>query len=126
MTIAQRARAATMIAAYGQTVTLTRRGAGTYDPATGTAAITTSTQTGKGVILPFSQGLRKMAGSNIPAGDKQCILSGLTTAGTVLTAPKVDDTLTDAGGVIHSIVDIAALAPAGLGIIYELTVRAST
>jgi hypothetical protein len=120
MTVAQRTQAARMITAKGQTVTIKRRAAGAYNPATGTAAITETTQTGKGVILPFATGLRKMAGTNIPATDKQCILSA---AG--ITAPKVDDTLTDANGVIYSIVDIAPLAPAGLDIIYELTVRAN-
>jgi hypothetical protein len=126
MTAAQRSSAATLIAAKGQTVTLTRRAAGAYNTANGTSATTTSTQTGKGVILPFASGLRKMAGTNIPAGDKQCLLSALSTAGAAITAPKVDDMLTDAGGTIYSIVDVAPLAPAGLDIIYELTVRAST
>lgn len=125
MTIAQRSSAAAMIADFGQAITLTRRAPGAYNTATGTSATTTSTQAGKGVILPFASGLRKMAGTNIPATDKQCLLSALTTAGTAITAPKLDDTLTDAGGTVYSIVEIAPLAPAGLAIIYEMTVRAA-
>ena len=97
MTIAQRATADAMIAAKGQAVTLTRRASGAYNPATGAAAITTSTQTGKGVILPLGAGLRKMSGTNIPDGAVQCLLSGLTATGATLTAPQIDDTLTDTG-----------------------------
>ena len=123
MTTAQRATADRMIAAKGQTVTLTRRASGSYNPATGTAAITTTTQTGKGVILPLSAGLRKMAGTNIPAGSVQCLLSALNTAGATLTAPQIDDTLTDADSRVWTIIDIAPLEPAGLNILYDLTLR---
>lgn len=123
MTVAQRSSAANLIAAKGQAVTLTRRTAGAYDPTTGAAAITETTQTGKGVILPFSVGLRKQAGTNITATDRLCYLSGLTTGGSVLTAPEVDDTLTDANSVKWSISEVSPLAPAGLSIIYELTLR---
>ena len=126
MTVAQRLSANRMIEAKGQTVTLTRRAAGTYNPATATATITTSTQTGKGVILPFAQGIRKQSGSNVTAADRLCLLSGLTSAGAALTEPKVDDTLTDAGGAVYTITEVSPLEPAGLAIIYELTVRAAT
>lgn len=126
MTIAQRATAARLIAAKGQVVTLTRRAAGAYNTATGAAAIVSTTQAGKGVILPFATGLRKMAGTNIPATDRQCLLSALTTTGSALTAPKVDDTLTDAGGRVYTVVDVGALAPDGVTSLYELTVRANT
>lgn len=126
MTIAQRATAARLIAAKGQAVTLTRRAAGTYDTATGTASIGSTTQTGKGVILPFATGLRKMAGNNIPATDRQCLLSALGDTGAALTAPKVDDTLTDAGGRVYTVVEVGELAPDGVTSLYELTVRANT
>lgn len=125
MTAAQRLSADRMIEAKGQAVTLTRQASGGYDPATGSASVTTTTQTGKGVILPFGPGLRKMAGTNITADDRQCILSGLASDGSVITAPKVGDTLTDAAGLVYEITETAPLAPAGLTIIYELTVRAN-
>lgn len=123
MTTAQRSTAYAMIDAKGQTVTLTRRASGTYNPATAAAAITTSTQTGKGVILPFGQGLRKQTGTNIPAGAVQCYLSALKTDGTALTEPAVDDTLTDATAKVWTITEVERLAPAGLPILYELTLR---
>lgn len=125
MTAAQRLSANRMIEAKGQTVTLTRQVPGAYNTATATASITSTTQTGKGVILPFGEGLRKMAGTNIAIGDKQCLLSALKSDGTALTAPQVGDTITDANSVVYEITEVAPLAPAGLAIFYDLTVRAA-
>lgn len=123
MTTAQRLSADRMIEAKGQAVTLTRRTSGAYNPATGTASVTTTTQTGKGVILPFAQGIRKMAGSTVLATDRQCLLSALKSDGTALTPPQVDDTLTDANGDVWAVTEVNALAPAGLDIMFDLTVR---
>ena len=126
MTVAQRSRAHDMIEAKGQTVTLTRNASGAYNPATGTAAITTTTQTGKGVILPFAQGIRKRGDSNVTAADRYCILSGLNSAGAALTEPKVDDKLTDSANNAYTITEVSPLEPAGLPVIYELTIRSAT
>lgn len=123
MTAAQRLSADRMIEAKGQAVTLTRRASGAYNPATGTASVTTSTQTGKGVILPFGVGIRKAPGSTVLASDRQCLLSGLKSDGTALTPPQPDDTLTDAGGDVWEVIDCSPLSPAGLDIMYELTLR---
>lgn len=124
MTAAQRNTADRMIEAKGQSVTLTRQSAGSYSTSTGAVTITSTTQTGKGVILPLA-GLRKWGNTNVVLGDKQCLLSGLNSAGAALTAPKVGDTLTDANSTVYEITDIAPLEPAGLAIIYDLTVRAA-
>jgi hypothetical protein len=62
-----------------------------------TAAITTTTQTGKGVIFDFARGLRKMEGSTILAADRQLLLSALNSAGVELTPPQVDDIATIGG-----------------------------
>lgn len=125
MTTAQRLSANRMIEAKGQAVTLTRQASGAYNPATGTATITTSTQTGKGVILPFGPGLRKQDGSTITADERVCYLSALNSAGSALTAPKVNDTLTDAGGTDYTITEVTDYDPtSALPLLYELTVRA--
>jgi hypothetical protein len=124
MTVANRSTANRLIAAKGLTVTLTRQASGAYDPATGAAAITTTTQTGKGVILPFSAGLRHLAGTNIAIGDKQLLLSALKSDGTALTAPQLDDKVS-ADGVDYTITNIAPLSPAGLDIMYDCTIRAA-
>ena len=123
MTVAQRLSADRMIAAKGQTVTLTRRTAGSYNTATATATVTTSTQTGKGVILPLA-GYRKTDGKVIVAGDETLLLSGLTTAGVALD-PAVDDTLTDAAGGIYLLTVVEPLQPAGLAIIWDCVGRKS-
>lgn len=122
MTASQRSRAAQLIAAKGQTVTLTRRAAGSYDTATGAAAITTSTQTGQGVVLPMSA-FRKASDAVVVEGDRQLLLSALTSAGVALTAPVVDDTVTLADGSVASIVAVDPLSPAGMDLIYDCTIR---
>lgn len=126
MTVLQRFRAAEMIARKGQAVTLTRRAAGAYNPATGTATITETTQQASAVIFPFGQGIRKRGDSTVTAADRMCILSGLKTDGNALTEPKVDDKLTDAAGNAYTITEVSPLEPAGLVIIYELTIRSAT
>lgn len=123
MTAAQRSSADRMIAAKGQAVTLTASTSGTYDPATGTATITTTTQTGKGVILPLA-GYGKVDGVNIIAGDETLLLSTLNSAGGALTEPGVNDMLTLADGTTkYTFVEVNALSPAGLDIIYDCVVR---
>ncbi|MFM9829733.1 MAG: hypothetical protein ACKVOB_13490 [Sphingomonas sp.] len=121
MTVAQRASAYRQIAAKGQTVTLTRNTSGTYDPATGAASITTTTQIGKGVILPLAAFAK--AQGNVVEGDQQLLLGALDTAGSVLTAPVVDDSVTLADGSVVTITAIDPLEPAGLSIIYDCRVR---
>lgn len=121
MTVSQRSSAYEMIAAKGQTVTLTRSVEGAYNPATSKASITTTTQTGKGVILPLSAGVKFLGGSNIPKGAKQCLLAGVGTNGAALALPHVGDVLT-AGAVKYTVVEVSPLEPAGLPIIYDLTI----
>lgn len=121
MTVAQRSTADRLIAAKGQAVTLTRLEAGPYDPATGEAAIVTTTQTGKGVILPLSA-FAKSTG-NIVEGDQQLLLSALSTSAALNPIPHVDDTVTDAGGNVWSLVAVEPLSPAGLDILYDCRIR---
>jgi hypothetical protein len=116
-----RSSADRLIASKGQAITLTRQASQTYDPATGSATITTSTQSGRGVILPFSA-FRKAQG-NVVEGDQQLLLSALTSSGTVLTAPHVDDTATDANSNVWSIVSVDPLSPGGTDLIYDCVIR---
>lgn len=124
MTAAHRSTANRLISDKGQTVTITHYAAGTYDPATGTAAIVETTQTGKGVILPLA-GYRKVGIGNIAAGDETLLLSALNSAGAALTAPKVDDTVIVGGGLAptHSLVVIDPLHPDGLDCLYDCVAR---
>jgi hypothetical protein len=121
MTIAQRLSAANMIAAKGQAVTITRNAAGTYNPATGAAVITTSAQSASAVVLPLSA-YRKATG-NVVEGDQQLLLAALDASGAVLTAPHVDDNVTLASGGVVTITAVDKIEPAGLAIIYDCVVR---
>jgi hypothetical protein len=122
MTVAQRATAARMIASKGQTVTIEHTAPGGYDPATGTMGGAVISTQGKAVIFPFSTGLRMAPNSSITTGTEQCYLSGLAVDGSPMPEPAVDDVLIDAAGVRHTISDVAPLSPAGLDIIYDLTI----
>lgn len=122
MTVAQRSRAADVIARKGQAITLTRMAAGAYNPATGTSPVTETEQAGKGVILPLST-FRKANGANIVEGDQQLLLSALKADGSVLTIPHVNDVVTDANGADWTIIAIEPLSPAGLDILYDCVVR---
>lgn len=124
MSVADRLSADAMIEEAGQAVTLTRRASGSYDTATGTAAITETTQSGKGVIFDFGAGLRKMAATSIPAVARQCYLSALNSSGGALSRPEVNDTLT-AGGLAYTVTEVSELSPAGTDIFYTLTIEAS-
>jgi hypothetical protein len=117
-----RADAAAMLAEDGQSMTLTRRTSGAYDPATGSASITTTTQTVYGAIFPLSAFAKQQG--NVVFGDQQCLLAGETTAGVALNpVPKVDDTLTDANSVVWSIISVEPLSPAGTDVLHDLVIR---
>lgn len=78
---AQRAIAQQLITDAGKAVTLTRVTKGDYDPATGGNAETTSTLSGNGVFLRFSN--REIDGTTILSSDRKLIYYG--------AEPKVND-----------------------------------
>jgi hypothetical protein len=104
----------------GQSITLTRRTAGTYDPATGTAAVTTTTQTAYGAM--FEYGDKNIDGVLIKEGDKQLLLSALNSAGTALVAPQLNDTVT-INTVVYTVVRIKPLSPAGTTVLFDCNIR---
>ena len=119
-----RATANRLLTKFGRTMTLTRRTAGAYSPATG-AAITETTQSLKGVVLPLPSigwALGKLGSTNIVQGDIQILLSALTTTGGVVTEPLVDDRVT-AGSNVYTIVNLAPLSPDGTDIVYDCIAR---
>jgi len=107
----------------GQTLTLTKVTAGTYNPATGAmTGATTSTQTAYGAV--FDYGTKQIDGTLIKAGDKQLLLSAFKTDGTALTAPVLGDTVS-IGGVVYTLVEpLKTVGPAGITVIYEANLRA--
>lgn len=105
-----------MLTSKGQPVTITRKTAGTYNPATGSATVTTTTQTGYGVI--FDHGDRNVDGTLIQAGDKNLLLSAIG-----ITVPELNDTVT-VGGAVYTIVQpLKVICPATTVVMYELNLR---
>ena len=106
----------------GQSLTLTRITAGTYDPATGgMTGATTSTQSAYGAI--FDYGAKQIDGTLIKAGDKQLLLSPFKTDGTALTAPVLGDTVT-VGSIVYTLVEpLKEINPAGTTVMYEVNLR---
>ncbi|MFZ2407008.1 MAG: hypothetical protein WAW41_17875 [Methylobacter sp.] len=110
-----------MLKGKGQSITLTRQIAGAYDPATGAASVTTTTQTGTGAI--FDYGNKNIDGTLIKAGDKQLLLSAINAAGTALTAPLLNDTVTISGVVYTLVAPLKTISPAGTTILFECNIR---
>jgi len=104
----------------GQEITVTRQTAGAYDPATGTAAVTTTTQTAYGAM--FEYGDKNIDGVLIKEGDKQLLLSALNSAGTALVAPQLNDTVT-INTVVYTVVRIKPLSPAGTTVLFDCNIR---
>ena len=107
----------------GQSITLTKITAGTYNPATGGfTGAGTSTQTAYGAI--FDYGTKQIDGTLIKAGDKQLLLSAFKTDGAALTAPVLGDTVS-IGGVVYTLVEpLKEINPAGTTVMYECNLRA--
>jgi hypothetical protein len=119
-----KATATRMLTRHGQSITITRHAIGAYDPATGTATDTTSTQSGIGVIFEWGQqgstpsyGKSMIDKSLIIEGDKQLYLSA-----TGITIPNINDNITDKNGKVYMIKMIKELAPSGTAVLYECNI----
>lgn len=108
----------------GQAVTLTHVTAGTYKPATGAVSSqVTTTQYGYGAVIDWDS--KHIDGTLIKIGDKKLLLSPLNTAGAALTAPVLNDTITDAAGKVYTLVaPLNTISPAGTALLYECNMRA--
>jgi hypothetical protein len=112
--------AAELLEEFGQSVTLTSKTSGAYSVSTGTAAVTTSTQTVSAVVLDY--GSRDIDGTLIRAGDKRLLMAPQTTAGVDLTAPVVDD-IVAVGGTTYTIKGIKTISPAGTVVLFDCNIR---
>lgn len=105
---------------FGRAVTIRRQTAGAYDPATGSATVTTADESGHGAIFDFGlhqAGTQFAAGSMILSGDKQLLLSP-----TGVTEPKPGH-LAIVGADTWNIVSVKTTAPAGTAVLYECQLR---
>ena len=115
-----------LLTEYGQAVTLTRSTVGAYDPATGTAAVTTTTQAAIGAVFDYglhASGATSILGSLIKIGDRQLLLSTKNAAGGALTAPVIDESTVTIGGVVHTITHVKTLTPSGTAVLYDCNIR---
>lgn len=119
MTVAQRSRAADLIARKGQTVTIVGSTPGTYDPAAGTTTPTAYSKTAKAVPgLPLNP-FRKVSSTNIVEGDEEMLLAGLDMAGSALPQPPINSVVTLADGATkYTLIAAAPLDPDGDGSIF--------
>jgi hypothetical protein len=125
MTVAQRTRAADMIARKGQTVTIAGTTAATYNPATGSTAPNAYSKTAKAVPgLPLNP-FRKAGSTTIVEGDQQMLLAGLDTSGAALPQPPVNADVTLADGTTkRTLIAVDPIDPDGDGsIIYDCVIR---
>jgi hypothetical protein len=122
---AQLTRTATrLLTNMGCLVTLTRRSAGTYNTATGAAAVTTTLYSGMGVVRAYPRHL--VDGQNVLQTDRQVILS--VSSGMVEPMPGDTVSLTGAGvgnGAANSVVTVETVAPGGTTVLYKLQIRAA-
>jgi hypothetical protein len=112
-----------LLAEFGQSVTITKPGAGTYDNATGVntpAASTTQT----GLAIEEAYKAHEIDGTLVKVGDKKLMLSPLNAAGAVLTAPLVGHSVT-VGGVVYRIMSVEPYSPGGTVLYIILQLRRS-
>lgn len=121
-----RATAARLLSAItsggkGQAVTLKTRTLGSRNAATGTRTMTVTTQTGSGVEKFYRA--REIDGTQIRAGDRQFMLSGLDAAGAVLSPGPAPSDLLTVGGIDYQVINVDVVQPAGTPIYYVLQLR---
>ena len=118
------ATATEMIREFGQPMTLTQPAAGNYD--TLTASVVAGSPTTHAVLgVVFDYPSRMIDGTRILQGDKQVYLATKTVNGQVLAiTPRPDMKITDASGVVYTIITSKPLAPAVEAVMHELQVRA--
>lgn len=103
-----------LLTEFGADGTLTRVTTGEYDPVTGTAPITTQTETVKACVFDYPAEL--IDGSVIQVGDKRVIAQ----AGALV--PQAVDKFTWQG-TEYQVISVKPLAPAGVVVINTLQVR---
>jgi hypothetical protein len=107
--------ARSLLAKFGQPMTLVKTTGSSYDATTGANTLTTSSTTDLGVILRYGDALNSAPDSLIKQDDQQIFIQ-------MSVAPSVTDKITVAG-VNYDIVSVKPIEPAGINVLYELQVR---
>ena len=109
------ATAKRLLERFGQSMTVNSITVQNYDPATGSTSPSQLTETKLGVIFPYKNGITSMQEPLILAGDQQVFIL-------LDNAPKPTDKL-QVGSRQYSIVNVKAIEPGGVTVLYELQVR---
>lgn len=110
------ATALRLITKKGQSVTITYRSGGSYNPATGGLTVTETTATAYGVVSQFSAS--DIDGELIRKGDLLLVV-----AASGITKPGADDDVTLADATKYTIKNVIDVAPANESVIYKLQIR---
>lgn len=113
--------AAELLDELGQTVTVTRLTAASYDTATAQVSTTPATSTVKGAETAYRKD--QVNGELIQVGDKQVLIAALDTSGVQIAAPAPGDSATLADGVVWPIKALEPINPAATAVAYLLLLR---
>lgn len=108
--------AAEILAKFGADGTLTRKAAGTYNPATGAATPSETTTAVTACVFPY--GDRFIDGTTITTRDRQAFIA----AGSGVTEPREGD-LFEWGAELFTVQRVKNLGPARTMVLYEAQVR---
>lgn len=107
--------AARLLTSKGQTLSFSRDNVTSFNPVTGEETTGAPvTYSGKGAV--FGYGSSEINGTDIQRDDRRIILEAVT------TAPEVGDSVT-INTIVHRVVDVEQVNPAGTVVIYKLQVR---
>jgi hypothetical protein len=107
--------AGNMLGQFGQSLTITSKSVGAYDPATGASIVTGTTKTGIGAI--FDYGTKDIDGQLVLQGDKKLILSQIG-----IDNIDVDDTVT-IGSKVYTVIMVKEINPGGTNVMYICQLR---
>ena len=108
------ATASRLLTKFGQDVTITYAALETYTVATQTNAKTTSTFTGKGVLVDYNTS--EIDDETVLAKDRRLILESTS------RAPMVDDTVT-VNSTVYRVMAVEEVTPAATNVIYICQLR---
>lgn len=109
------ATAKRLLEKFAQDMTLQAASTPGYDPSTGGTSGSQISETKPGVIFPYKNGITAMQESLILTGDQQVFIL-------LDNPPKPTDKL-QVGSRQYSIVNVKAIEPGGVTVLYELQVR---
>lgn len=108
------ADAAAILEEFGSEGTLTRKAAGTYDPATGSATPSETTSDVTACVFPYAD--RFVDGTLITSKDRQAFIAA------DVAEPREGDQF-EWGAEVFTVMSVKNLAPARVGVLYEARVR---